>query len=559
MPQFSRPSCYVRLNGVDYKTRRDGLEILYMPNGWQVAKAIIDLNETSPPAVNDFDGEDGVEVKIENVTMLSGYIVTPTRICEPLSEKHPGKRLALELLIADKIGYTAKTEFSNDYFRPKSIQRLIQDVAGTLGVSHSVSASLSNTFQRSFFGTMAKDALQFAVEKGADWFGTESEVLEAWPQSSPPSLTTGALTYQIQDFASGGSHQLEVSHLHPYRYTPDDALHRYRNVKVMNSNRETFPKDIHQITNTVFWNGTLGYNYARWIVAIEKNGEVNKFRPAKLEPGPPIGGGTNNDLAPATAFYTEHTGDKLMTTFLYVGGDDTAMTSSQFFKLPMGSYDQLWFHLFTNITLADASSIQLQLLDNTTAGSAFYRREIKGDLNGSDVWTFLLYQLPTDTSGPDGLISNGWTKVGAGDFNQIDTVFITYIRAASGTNTGWPVGTAIKYATFFFARRVSATASGAGGLNLTKPIVNDTTQLLSDLSDQASKELARVGYATKASCTVPGHTDFKRPGYQCNVNFNQTFGTGHSGTLRMEKIRHYLDDHGYYWMNLEFGPALQRL
>jgi hypothetical protein len=149
--------------------------------------------------------------------------------------------------------------------------------------------------------------------------------------------------------------------------------------------------------------------------------------------------------------------------------------------------------------------------------------------------------------------------VGPGDFNQIDTVFISYIKSSTGLNRGWPNST-IKYATFFFVRRVSATASGAAtGLNLTKPIINDYMQNGPNLQDQANKELARIGYALKAGCTCPGNTDFKKPGYTVNVNFNQTFGSGHSGTPRMDKIRHYLDQHGFYWMEIDMEPPLQRL
>lgn len=556
MPAYSRPNCYVRLGGVDYELRRDGLEITYAPNGWQIAKATIDLNEASPPDVNLFTGESAVDVKIESTTMMTGYIVTPERVCDPLTQKSPGKKLGLELQIADKVGYLSKGEFLGDYFRSKTIQKLGQDIAGSLGVSHSISASLSNTFKRSFFGTMAKDALAYMVEKGADWFGDETGVLNAWPQASPLTLTTGGFTYQIQDFASTASQQLEVSHLHKYGYTPDDALHRYRNVKVVNSNRETWPQDMNKITSEMFWNGTLGYSTPRWITGIEIAGAPNTFRAGMSEPGPNIGGGTTNAQAPAMAFYTGNANDKLFATFWYIAADNVVQ-SAQYLGIPAGAWEQLWFHVYTSINLGNASAIEIQLIDQTTG--EYYKRDIKGDINASATWTFLLYTLPTITSGAAGTVSNGWTKNGAANWNKIDTIFFTFVRAISGTNTGWPVNTSIKFATFFFVRHISATASGAGGLNLTKPVVNDSDQNAAILSDQATKELARVAYATKAFCTVPGHTDFKRPGYQCNVNFNATFGTGHSGTLRMEKIRHYLDHSGFYWMDLEFGPALQRL
>lgn len=556
MPAFSRPNCYLRLGGNDYELRRDGLDLTYMPNGWQVAKCIIDLNSSTAPSPSTFASETAVDVKIENVTMMTGYVVTSKRVCQPLTERSPGKNLGLELLIADKVGYLMKGEFANDYFRSKTIQRLLQDLAGTLGVTHSISASLSNTFKRSFFGTMGKDAAAFAVEKGADWFGDESGVLNAWPQASPPTLTTGGFTYQIQDFTSGASHQIEVSHLHPYYYIPDDALHRYRNVKVMNSNRVTFPRDINRITSEMFWNGTLGYSTPRWISGIPISGSPIYFRPGRPEPGPKLGGDTDEPEAPAMAFKTENTNDILFARVWYIASDNS-LIDNKYLNVKLGVTERLWFHIYTTVNLADASEVKVQLIDQTTG--TYYERNIKGDINASNTWVFLLYQLPTITSGASGTISNGWTKQGAADMNKIDVIDFTFIKSSTGDGTGWPVNSWIKFATLFFEKRVSKTASGAGGLNLTKPIVNDSIQNASDLQDQANKELVRVGYATKAGCTCPGHTDFRRPGYQMNVNFDQTFGSGHSGSLRMERIRHYTDRRGFYWMELEYGPALQRL
>jgi hypothetical protein len=358
----------VRLSGTDYKLQRGGLEITYTPNSWQVARATIDLNEGAAPSPNLFTSESPIDVKIENNTMMTGYVVSAQRVCTPLTMENPGKNLTLELLIADKVGYLTKGEFANDYFRLKPIQKLIQDVAGTLGVTSSVSASLSNTFKRSFFGTRCTDALGLAVERGADWYGDEAGVLNAWPQSSPPSLTTGGLGYQIQDFKSGGSQQIEVSHIHKYWYSPDDALQRYRNVKVMNSNRETFPKDMNQVCSDLFFNGRLGYNYSKWISSIEIAGKTNLFRPAILEPGPPIGGGTSNNNAPAMSFTSADPNDKLMSTFWYVSSDDTSMLTAKYFGLPMNSFDQLWFHIWTNIDLTQASEIDLELQDHTTPG-----------------------------------------------------------------------------------------------------------------------------------------------------------------------------------------------
>lgn len=558
MPAFLRPNCWVRLSGIDYKLRRDGLEIVYMPNGWQLAKCIIDLNEGSAPSPSLFASESAVDVKIENVTMMTGYIVQAPRHCMPLTQRSPGKKLSLELTVADKVGYLTKGEFTNDYFRSKTIQRLMQDVAGTLGVSHSISAFLTGTFSRSFFGTMAKDALAVAVDKGADWFGDEAGILNGFPQANPPALTTGGFTYQIQDFTSGASHQIEVSHLHSYFFDPDNALFRYRNVKVMNSNRETWPlSGLDTMTSALYWNGEKGYHVPRWCVGIQIAFQPNKYRAGKAIVGPAVGGDTNNGKAPAIQFETLDTQDDLFATFIYVGGDDPN-TSLQDFNIQMGSYDELWFHIWTDINLANAIEVRVELKDNNT--SAAYQRNVKADINGSSTWTFCLYQLPTTTSGSAGTVSNGWTKADNFNFNRIDSIRFAFFNSSTGTLRGWPANSKIAFATVAFVRRMRSIANGAAtGLNLTKPIVNDSTQDKAEMLDQASSELARVGYAKLAGCTCPGHTDFKRPGYGIDVNFNQTFGSGHNGFLRMEKIRHYLDGHGLYWMDISLAPARRRL
>jgi len=519
----------------------------------------LDENEPSPPPVSAFASESSATIKIESTVMLSGYIVEAPRICKPLTQTNPGKKLALQVIVADKIGYLKKTEFQNDYFRFKTYQQLIQDIAGTLGVTSSVSASLNQFFKRSFYGTSCSDALAFAVENGgADWFGDENTVLNAWPQSSPPTLQTGALSYQIQDFASGGAQQIEVSHLHQYLYNPDSAMFRFKNVRVVNNNWETWPADIDEITKTTFWNGTLGFPASRYITAIATAPLGTVFRIPQFIPGPESGGNTtgSNVNAPAVSLTTGATTDQFSATFWYVSGDNPVQ-NSQYFKIPAGAWDQLRFQIYTNVDLTLASQVKVSLIDQTTG--EYYYRNIKGDLNGSNVWTAVLYQLPTTTSGAAGTISNGWTKNGALAWNKIDTVLIEFFKTSTGTVSGWPVGSNMQFAMFYFARRLNVVATSAGGLNTTKSVVNNSIKNASVMATQATMELARSAYALKAECTIPGNTDFKRPGYLCNVNFNQTFGNGHSGTLRIDKARHYTDQYGFYWVDLEFAPSLQRL
>jgi hypothetical protein len=172
-------------------------------------------------------------------------------------------------------------------------------------------------------------------------------------------------------------------------------------------------------------------------------------------------------------------------------------------------------------------------------------------LNSSN-FTYLAYDLPANTTDAT---SNGWTKNGSP--TTIDAIYFRFENGAASI-TGYTASTFVEFAIMHFFRRQRATVTAAGSPATEKIIVDATKKNVQDLTTLATKEQTRVNKVAKVGyCTIEGNKVFKKPGYNITADFSNTLGTGRSGTVRLEEIRHQLMQ-GKYYTKLNFADALLR-
>jgi hypothetical protein len=129
-------------------------------------------------------------------------------------------------------------------------------------------------------------------------------------------------------------------------------------------------------------------------------------------------------------------------------------------------------------------------------------------------------------------------------------------------NTGYTASTYIKFSRFFLYRRANYNETNAGNPPTQKIIINKSIKNLAELQKLAESEATRVNREfKKASCTIAGNTDFKKPAYSCEIDFTTSLGTGRSSLnpnyARIDHIRHYLDN-GVHYTDLNFNYAFDR-
>ena len=375
------------------------------------------------------------------------------------------------------------------------------------------------------------------------------------------------LIYKIKDIVPTTSDTLMIIHNSPYEFV-QSAKNRFTSVVAMTGQVETFPDDIDQ------WCSTKSLHPRHPTTGKDLSSQFYPFTAA----GDTVHEHWNNNVSPTidpfiydsaetlcgvgTGAFTSPT-IKLIYEVLhqelnFVAGRGTNTTTDTFSNmgLVVTDWQKIAFMVKNSLTGATVNSIKLRLYDHPIAGD-YWERDIYNDVivsGGSRTsWTYLEYALPATTIAAT---SNGWTRNGSP--TMVDQVYLGFENGASSL-TGYTASSYVGFSQFYFYRRQRASATGSGVLTTEKIIIDSSTKNPTALQTLATKELARSNKVGKTGFfTIAGNIAFTKPGYNINVDFSNTLGTGRSGSpVRISQIRHYLFN-GRWFTYVQFEDSFQR-
>ena len=494
--------------------------------------------------------------------MLNGFLTVLGR-----TRKKDG-RLLQNVKIFDYLGYLgAKSPFEKRYWflSNSAAKQVFVDSGNAIsGVSASlVSAGgqiddgLVKAVKQDFLGTYAKDGLSAAAQAGnADYFGDENKVLYAFiPGTRDLKETSTNTRYKIWDKKPVSAFQLKVDSNFDYSYESDSTF-KFRKVIVTNGVSYTFPPDINTMCTEESLITQYGKRFSKWFYPL--NLSFDLWNPNQL-----VADGLSKDLDPFTfSSKLEIGGDsipiltmnvrKSTDTCIIVGSklDLSTSPSSANYGLAVNTWQEISFFIKIHDLSPVPTNVVLDLTDASGTPGAFARRNLKVGatslfLPGGLV--FLRFLLPTSTA------DNGWT-VSSPRPTKFDILSIEFTPSTGYTGS-------VKLSQVYFFKRVRKTSATAAGTPVTtKLIVNRTIENEDVLQNMADEEYNRVSpqpYFGKM--TIPGNTDFRKPGYNIDFDFVSTLGSGYSGTQkRMDEIIHTLNK-SKYRTEIHLKPGFQRL
>jgi len=540
---------YVKKGGTSYLVEASGQKITYKPDNFQKADLSFDITKPSDPVRGVFSMEDAVQVYIGDpsaggVLMIDGYITDRDDI------KVKNGKLQEKLEVTDFISYRAgKTVFEKRYWflANSAAKTVFADAAATISGKGAdiIDVSLNTQVKQEFLGTYAKDGFNAAAQfGGADFFGDENKSLNAFAHGSQ-NLTTGGIKYKIVDYKPTLAYEIKVDSNFPYNYGLNSML-KFRTVIVTNGISYTFPDDINswsvEKTNL---RGSEGREFSQHFFI--GSSEYNKMNfPSSPIPFDITQLNVGDDNIPVATLYVANNTQSIN---ILVGQMELNNFTFPAMGIPLNTWQEISFFMRQQLA-PTPTNIQILLVDLAVGSFSRYIKQGATNLLLVGGMVFLRFQLPTTTA------NNGWTKDQVGTPTKIDQIQIIFTP-----NTGYTAGGSIKFSQFYLFKRVRKQSATAAGAPLTtKIIVNRTVTDGTALQALADKEYARVNAdAYRSTFTIPGNTAFKRPGYNIDIDFNLTMGSGHSASsLRMDEIIHTLEK-SRHRTQVTLKPAFQRL
>jgi len=549
----------IRKSGINYTIANDGAEIILRTNQQSEALIPIDNTLSSAPTRGVFASEDEIELYIGSVIaankMMVGYIdVLP-------DTRNPDRSWAEVLHIEDWTSYlAAKTIYetieASSVTRTKTASQILTSSAAEIaGLATNITAlnTAAEEMKRSFNGTYVKDAWLAAAENaGADFFGDETKTLQAFLHGARNLTEVGTgLIYKIKDIPSVSADTLMVEHQFQYQFA-QDATQRYRTVVATNGIIQGFPQDPNQFQIQQIKHDQNGKIFSKWFRHFgglaEWDIDTTTRKPVDFFSATDIGG-----IVIPTIKLNIDTATMDASTFLQGAEyDKDGNIITEDMGLAVTDYLDVQFFIKLSLSGATVNHVIMRLYDGAGSGN-YWERDIIGDLiGGGAAWTVVRYRLPANTVDSP---SNGWTKVGTPV--AIDACYLQFENGAAVID-GYTAGSYVQFGQFQFIRRQRVTVTGAGTPATEKIIIDATMKSQRGLETLAAKEQARVNViANTGFFTILGNQAFKKPGYNIQVDFTNTMGSGRSGTVRIEEIKHFLKN-GKYYTEVHFSPAFQR-
>ena len=580
---LSLPQFIVRRGTTNYVAEADGSTItMRASNPWE---ATMRFNNSDGSVTGIFAPEDEVYIYINSVS--AGNLMMVGYVDEVIDNRQPNREWTQTIHVVDWVSYLAsKTIYEREWLRSTTTaSTILNGTGGTVAEISGLSASITglNTSSeytpRKFNGTYVKDAWYAIAENaGADFtpsysvsFGPETytKTINFFGHGARNLTESGTgLIYKVKDVVPVSADTLMVNHVSDYEFT-QSARYRYRTVVATTGLVESFPQDIDAATSPKYSFGvhpTTGkiissffdpfYPVASTIDTHWSVDATTSTDPIVYEAEEILcGAGSNAFTAPTMKLYVKDTNTETLTIF----GPRNNITSSVPTYGNMGllvtDWQKISFIIKNALTGQTMDSIFLFLNDD---GSNYWYRDIYPDIivsGGSRTsWTLLEYALPANTTDSP---SNGWTKVGTP--TRIDYGTFGFNNTSGTPTKGWTAGSYVGLSKFFFYRRQRKTSSTGSGTPATEKIIVDSTaKNPTTLQTLATKEQSRVNVVGKRGYfTIPGNVAFKLPGYNIQVDFTSTLGSGRSGTVRISEINHFLDN-GRYFTRVDFEDAYQR-
>ena len=530
----------VRKSGTNYEASRTGSYVLQKINSqWE---AQIKFDNANDWITSVFAEEDEVEIYVDSVSaankLMVGYI-------DDIGDgREPSRNKEQVLSIIGWGDYLAgKTIFERDYWKTKTASQVLANAAAEIsGLSTSITGlatSPDHDMKRNFQGTYVKDAYHTVSENaGCDFFTDETKTLRAFAHGALNLTESGTGNiYKIRDIAPSAADYLMVHHNFPYRFHRN-VSNRFRTVVASNGIHETYPVDVDQFQIATLKHDTYGKTFSKYyqVGFSEYDIDTTAILPAQFQANTDVGGGlvmptVRLPVASASQTY-------LVGIHSQEFASDYSTLITQDFGIVAADWQKLIFFMKNALSGAVLTSIKLQLHHD---GTNYWHRDITADLNSTN-FTMLAYDLP------DG---NGWTKV-------LNPTKINYASIIVTPATGWTAETYLEFGRWYFLRRQRATVTGAGSPATEKIIVDASAKSKTSLTTLATKEQARSNVvANHGYFTIAGNQAFKKPGYNISVDFTTTLGSGRSGTVRIESIKHFLQD-SFYYTEVQYNNAYQR-
>jgi hypothetical protein len=508
------------------------------------------FDNSDDAVTNIFVEEDSVQVKIGSTVMLEGYITNLS------SKQNPDRSNELRLRIVDFGGYLAgKTIFEKEYKRTITAEDLLTDAEAEIaGMTSNITGlgTSNEELKRAYNGTYVKDAWYSAVEiGGGDYYVDELKVLQAFARESRNLEESPSNQYRIRDIAPSLSRDLIVDHRFPYNFDTD-VTQRFRKVVVTSGILETYPPFVDELQETNLKDDFRGKDYSLYFTTAIDAFDIDntEIEPVTFEPATDVGGGL---VMPTVKMLIANTSMSASVLIRPLTRDSTGSDFVlQNFRINLLDYQR--FGMFIKIDSLTGTAITAITL-NLSCDGGLWTRQILVDLDSDETsggtgFTYVEYQLPANLIDSP---TNGWTKVSSPD-GILNLVTINY-----SPTSGWDEESFTEYGKVHFFRRRRGTDEVGGSPATEKIIVDTRNKGQKTLDTLATKELARANIvAKKGSFTIDGNTDFKNPAYMIECDFTQTLGTGRSGQIRMNEIRHFLQQ-GVHKTTVFFNNSFQRV
>ncbi len=542
------PTWTVRKGGSDYKVEPDGSAIIFRPNGFSEANMIYDNSDGA--VTNTFVEEDEVDVKIGSEIMLHGFITSIS------TKQSPSRANEIRLRVVDFGGYLAgKTIFEREYKKTLTVQTLLENSSAEIaGMTTNITGlgTANEELKRQFLGGYVRDAWYNGVEiGGGDYFVDEAKVLQAFARETIDLNESGSNQYRIRDVAPSLSRDLIVDHRFPYSFETD-VTQRFRKVVVTSGILETYPPFTDELQESYLKDDYRGKDYSIYYTTSIDAFDIatTEIEPTRFEGATDVGGGF---VMPTVKMLTASSGMNVGVLIRPITRDNTG---SDFvledFGIQLLDYQRIG--MFIKIDSLTGQTITEVALTLQTGGGG-WTRNILVDLDSVESasgtgFTYIEYQLPANLIDDPSL---GWTQFGSPD--GVLTVFSVSFSPTSG----YDAESFSQFGKVHFFRRRRGSDEVGGSPATEKIIVDNRNKGEETLNTLATKELARSNVvAKKGRFTIAGNTDFKTPAYMVECDFTQTLGTGRSGQIRMQEIRHFLQA-GVHYTTIFFNNSFQRL
>jgi hypothetical protein len=315
---------------------------------------------------------------------------------------------------------------------------------------------------------------------------------------------------------------------------------------------ETYPPFVDELQETNLKDDFRGKDYSLYFTTAIDAFDIDntEIEPVTFEPATDVGGGL---VMPTVKMLIANTSMSASVLIRPLTRDSTGSDFVlQNFRINLLDYQR--FGMFIKIDSLTGTAITAITL-NLSCDGGLWTRQILVDLDSDETsggtgFTYVEYQLPANLIDSP---TNGWTKVSSPD-GILNLVTINY-----SPTSGWDEESFTEYGKVHFFRRRRGTDEVGGSPATEKIIVDTRNKGQKTLDTLATKELARANIvAKKGSFTIDGNTDFKNPAYMIECDFTQTLGTGRSGQIRMNEIRHFLQQ-GVHKTTVFFNNSFQRV